>query len=67
MHYVLVDTHGASLDAFAQREMALRAWVDLRADDPAVESDVAVLVCDDEGNAVDRVDARAEAAALKPY
>jgi hypothetical protein len=55
MYYLLVDSQGASLDTFLARETALRAWHDLIRDDASAAEDVALLVCDDDGVAVERV------------
>jgi hypothetical protein len=55
MYYLLVDSHGASLETFAAREPALRAWHDLIREDAAAAEDVALLVCNDDGVAVERV------------
>lgn len=61
MYFVLVDNHGSSLETFADRGAAVSAWTELVAQDPSARSEVAVLECNDEGVALERIDAPAEA------
>jgi hypothetical protein len=63
MYYVLLDSHGASLDTFEEREPALRAWNALIQEDATAAEDVALLHCDDDGVAVERISADAALAA----
>ena len=63
MYYVLLDSHGASLDRFDEREPALRAWQELIQQDAAAAEDVALLLCDDDGVAVESVGVDAALAA----
>ena len=63
MYYVLLDSHGASLDTFDEREPALRAWQALIRQDAAAAEDVALLLCGDDGVAVESVSVDAALAA----
>ena len=63
MYYVLVDSHGASLDTFTEREPALRAWHALIQDDATAADEVALLRCDDAGEALERISVDAALAA----
>lgn len=63
MYFVLLDSHGASLDTFEEREPALRAWHELIQLDAAAAEDVALLLCDDDGVARERVSVDAALAA----
>lgn len=56
MTYELLDTSGASLEAFASREMAVGAFLDMVKEDVQAADEVAILKIDDEGNAVGRVE-----------
>ena len=64
MTFVLVDSTGASIDAYPDREAALRSYYELIERDPSAEEDVAVLAVDDDGVARERLDAPAESAAV---
>ena len=63
MYYVLLDSHGASLDTFEKREAALRAWNALIQEDAAAAEEVALLLCDDDGVALERISSDATLAA----
>ena len=59
MHYVLIDSHGTSLDSYEDRRAALRSYAELVERDPSAEEDVAVLEVDDDGVARSRLDTTA--------
>jgi len=63
MHYVLLDSHGTSLESFEDREPALRAWHELIQHDASAADDVALLLCDEAGVALERVSVDATLAA----
>jgi hypothetical protein len=56
MYYVLVDSHGTSLETHEDRESALRSHAELVEQDSAAKVDVAILLCDDNGVVQERVD-----------
>jgi hypothetical protein len=63
MYYVLLDSHGASLDTFEKREPALRAWNALIQENAAAAEEVALLRCEDDGVALERISPDATLAA----
>jgi len=56
MTYELLDISGASLEAFASREMTVEAFLGMVKDDAHAAEEVAILKIDEEGNAVGRVE-----------
>jgi photosystem II stability/assembly factor-like uncharacterized protein len=55
MHWVLVDSHGTSLDSFSDQRAAVHAYATLIHEDAAAGDDVALLQCDDGGIATARI------------
>jgi hypothetical protein len=62
MTYELLDTSGASLEAFSSREMAVEAFLGMVKEDAQAAQEVAILEIDDEGNAVARVEVEGHSA-----
>ena len=59
MYYVILDSHGATLDRFDDRDAALREYGEILREDPLAREDVALVACEDDGTAIERIAADA--------